>query len=57
MRATAPEYVVETFEQLGYVNDLATAEHLLNASDAHYSRLHVLRRKQPPPGCPQRRKL
>lgn len=47
----SPEYVIETFEQLGYSYDGPLAQQLLNASEGHYSRLHVFRRLTPPPGC------
>ena len=45
-----PEYLIETFEQLGYAYDAHLAAQLYNASDKHYSRLHVFRRYQPPAG-------
>ena len=47
-----PEYVIETFEQLGYVSDTFLAEKIYNASEsAQFHRLHVFRRLQTPPGC------
>ena len=46
-----PEYLVETFESLGYTYDLPTAQQLYNASSKHYKQIHLFRRITPPPGC------
>lgn len=47
-----PEYVFDTFEQLGYIADTHTSDLLYNASEtAQFHRLHVFRRRHPPPGC------
>ena len=47
-----PAYVAATFEALGYASDGPLADYLYNASNKHYSRLHVFRRLHPPPeGC------
>ena len=46
-----PEYVIETFEQLGYVRDAATVSQLFNSSEHQVTRnLHVFRRLRLPEG-------